>query len=186
MDNCFLFCSKPAPNDGEITTPLDYLFKAFVSTNEKHANKLVKNVEAIQLSRLADGTKFILDGNYDDARIAAAVFNYLEGTDKEGCATQMKELFSADEHTLVQFFRKKIPCSCLDEKYKEVKSITKMGICWNDECPLPDRRAVRSKMVYCIQCRRINYCSRECQKVHWPLHKEVFKQIVAKSQENRR
>jgi hypothetical protein len=30
----------------------------------------------------------------------------------------------ADEHTLVKFFRKRIPCSCLDEKYQEVKQIT--------------------------------------------------------------
>jgi hypothetical protein len=183
MDAFMTSCNDKPPSGGEI---MDYLYEAFVSTDQKHANQMLKNVEAIQLSRLADGTKFILDGNYTDARIAAVVFSYLLELTGTPSVAQLRELCSADEHTLVQFFRKKIPCSCLDEKYKEVKSITKMGICWNDECPLPDRRAVRSKMVYCIQCRRINYCSRECQKIHWPLHKGVCKQMVAKSQENRR
>ena len=77
-----------------------------------------------------------------------------------------------DEHTLVSFFRKRIPCKCLDERYKEVKSITKVGICNNPSCSLPDRTAERSKMLSCTRCRRANYCSRECQKAAWPLHKQ--------------
>eukprot|EP00984_Skeletonema_dohrnii_P004367 scaffold1560_cov146-Skeletonema_dohrnii-CCMP3373.AAC.2 len=45
-----------------------------------------------------------------------------------------EELKYADKHTLVSFFRSRIPCKCLDEKYKEVKNITKMGICANLGC----------------------------------------------------
>ena len=88
---------------------------------------------------------------------------------------KIMELSLADEHTLVQFFRKQIPCSCLDEKYKEVKSITKMGICFNDCCPLPGSM-IRSKMLRCTGCingHNVSYCSRACQEAHWPVHKIV-------------
>ena len=87
--------------------------------------------------------------------------------------TKMCELFDGDEHTLVSFFRKRIPCKCLDNKYEEVKSITKIGRCHNPNCSLPLNEAVRSKMLYCTQCRRANYCSRECQVAHWPSHKHL-------------
>ena len=86
--------------------------------------------------------------------------------------TKMSELYYGDEHTLVSFFRKQIPCKCLDNKYKEVKSITKIGFCHNANCSIPDNKAVRSKMFQCTQCRKANYCSRECQVAEWPTHKQ--------------
>lgn len=43
--------------------------------------------------------------------------------------SRLYELNNADEHTLVEYFATRIPCSCLDEKYEQVKSITKTGIC---------------------------------------------------------
>ena len=70
-----------------------------------------------------EGTKSILDGNYDDSRIFAnavkyvdSVFNYRQKQRQSrisagaavDCA-KMFELLHADEHTLVQFYRKQIP-----------------------------------------------------------------------------
>ena len=75
------------------------------------------------------------------------------------------ELIEADEHTLVKFLRKNIPCPCLDEKYKEVKSVTKMGVCGNLECSLPNRMAERSTMLCCTGCRIANYCSRNARRL---------------------
>lgn len=46
-------------------------------------------------------------------------------------------------------FEEVIPCSCLDEKYKKVKSITKMGICCNQLCSLSQYLVERKKMLYC-------------------------------------
>eukprot|EP00985_Skeletonema_marinoi_P003508 scaffold1505_cov146-Skeletonema_marinoi.AAC.22 len=91
------------------------------------------------------------------------------------------EAMSADEHTRVKFYRRRIPCSCLEKKYGEVKTITKMGLCFNQQCP--DRRVERSKTMYCSGCRCITYCSRECHKASWSGHKEICVEIAAKRKE---
>jgi hypothetical protein len=84
---------------------------------------------------------------------------------------KMNELyFDPDEHTLVSFFKKRITCSCLDDMYEQVKSVKKLGICYNANCPLPDHKAIRSFTKCCSRCRRVNYCSRECQEDNWQMH----------------
>eukprot|EP00984_Skeletonema_dohrnii_P033957 scaffold32283_cov132-Skeletonema_dohrnii-CCMP3373.AAC.2 len=129
---------------------------------------------------LFQGTQAVIEGYFDDARFFAAVAFYLEdyitfyfedGANDVFDAARQIELLSADQHTLVKYLRKKIPCCCLDEKYKQVKSITKLGICCNEKCSIPDRLVERRSMFYCTRCRAVNYCSRECQKAAWPTHK---------------
>jgi hypothetical protein len=126
------------------------------------------------------GTRAVLDGNVNNARFYASRACYFEEyiavfllkTKAKADATNVAELFSADEHTLVKYLRKNIPCKCLDKKYKEVKSITKMGFCCNPQCSIPNHMVERKSMLYCTRCRHVNYCSAECQKAHWPNHKE--------------
>jgi hypothetical protein len=156
----------------------DTISEAFHSVEAKITNS--PNIECIKSCFFADGAKLILDGNYDDARLHATLakcFIMVRGMVSSlhhslaVDVVKMMELIDADEQTLVQFFQKQIPCSCLDEKYKEVKAITKIGICINEDCPLPDRRAIRSKMMCCTRCNIAHYCSRKCQKVNWSKHK---------------
>lgn len=104
-----------------------------------------------------------------------------DGTLPVGMVTKMIELMSCDLHTLVKYLRKNIPCNCLDKTYEEVKSITKMGVCWNVECSLPNRMVERSKMLYCSRCCDANYCSRECQKAAWSFHKKLCDENVDRS-----
>jgi hypothetical protein len=79
---------------------------------------------------LDSGTVAALDGKDDFARIYASVAFYVEEKIARfeinfTYSAKMVELYYADEHTLVQFFRKRIPCSCLDEKYKESDTLQK-------------------------------------------------------------
>lgn len=115
------------------------------------------------------GTQNILGGNYDDARDRALMVRYLEqyvAVKLEQTQAQMNfpkliEACHADMHSLVKFLRRRIPCSCLDEKYQEVKCITKMGMCFNPQCNLPN----------CSRCRCVAYCSSGCQRADWMGHK---------------
>jgi hypothetical protein len=163
-----------------------FLFAATTTTMTKTTSASTKKSDAERVNPfcLAEGTKFILDGKSDDARLCAVVAMITKSVSAGELPSQQKqlELIDGDEHTLVQFFRKQIPCSCLDEKYNEVKSITKMGVCYNEKsCPLPDRKTVRSKMLKCTGCtngRNVSYCSRKCQEAHWPQHKYVCGKTV--------
>ena len=102
----------------------------------------------------------MLLGITDNARVYATFACFFEETKAVSLnaaqATpnwaKVLELNTADEHTLVQYFRKRISCSCLDEKYNEAKSITKMGMCCNRTCALPDKKAKRGAMMYCTGC----------------------------------
>ncbi len=125
------------------------------------------------------GTQDILDGDYNHARENATFARYFE----QHMAFQLKqtqaifrwnkihEAQKSDQHTLVKFFQRRIPCSCLDDTYEEVKSITKLGLCFNPRCNCPDRLVKHSKTMYCDRCRSVTYCSRKCQKADWSRHK---------------
>eukprot|EP00986_Skeletonema_menzelii_P005313 scaffold1907_cov142-Skeletonema_menzelii.AAC.3 len=128
---------------------------------------------------LSSATQLVLEGDFDKARRFAALAPYFEflavkiGEKVKLNKTAMLELSNRDdEHTLVKYLRKRIPCCCLDKKYDEVKSITRTGLCFNFECSLPNRMAERSAMLTCARCGDANYCSRKCQKADWPKHKK--------------
>ncbi len=129
---------------------------------------------------LGSGARHILSGNYDHAGLTATTARYLEQhiavyvnkTQALHNWPKMRETAnSSDLHTLVKFFRHRIPCSCLDEIYKEVKNTTKMSICFNLDCNIPYGEVERSRIMCCGRCRIVTYCSRECQKVCWTTHK---------------
>jgi len=95
--------------------------------------------------------------------------------------SKVEAMSIGDIHTRVKFFRKRIQCACLDKKYDEVKSTTKMGLCFNQQCP--DGIVERNKTMYCSGCRSVTYCSRECHKASWTAHKEICDEIAARRKE---
>ena len=167
-------------------------------TNRKYCDvttDLVK-MEAVVSVLLSDATEAILRGDHNTAANAASFAYFFEQQIAvKLCKTQasvnMRKVFElhqadCDKRTLYGFLRKRISCRCLDDKYKEVKPLTKMGICVNHSnlerndgtCMLPGGMIERNKMLYCTRCSHVYYCSPECQKAHWPSHREVCEYFV--------
>ena len=151
------------------------------ATEEKHPEAWSDScIESIICYCLCTGTDHLLREEYIGARLYATLARYLQeviavhgNIQNDIYWTKVFELSGADEHTLVKFFRRRIPCSCLNKKYKEVKHVTKLGICYNPNCSLPDRKTERCKLRHCTRCRQANYCSIECQSANWKSHKRT-------------
>eukprot|EP00984_Skeletonema_dohrnii_P010147 scaffold3941_cov78-Skeletonema_dohrnii-CCMP3373.AAC.1 len=167
---------------------LSCLIEAKNATMDKFADVWYDpaNMESVLSYYLSSGTKSIIEDNYGYAHECAACARYMEQwAVVEFHQTQAiinwskVEAMSADVHTLVKFFRKRIPCRCLDKKYGEVKTITKIGVCFNRQCPYRRGRVERSKTFYCSRCRNVTYCSRACQKADWTTHKQECNDFVA-------
>lgn len=85
---------------------------------------------------------------------------------------RVHDLLNADIRRCVSYIKKRVPCSCLDEKYKEVKALPKMGTCRYPKCSHPQSKVALSKLLSCERCRRQHYCSEECHAADWQRHKE--------------
>ncbi len=137
------------------------------------------HIEWVVSHFLSEGTQCMLRGHVQAARghaFFACCFEQIMGVVTGGGKmlnlSKVLKLYNADEHTLCSFFRNRIPCSCLNKKYKEVKSLTKKDVCWNIDCNQPDRFDVDNKSIMCCsRCRQASYCCRECQEIDWPKHK---------------
>ena len=184
-DFCFQFVKAFKESFDEVIRdgipPLEVLLLAKHATMDQFVdvwNDSTKMEMATSLL-LHGGTNAFLDTEDRIARDFATFARFLEQYNalklkqSQGNINWSKifDIYYADEHTLVKFFWKRIPCSCLDKKYGEVKHITKMGYCWNPQCSIPGRRVERSQTKYCSRCRNITYCSRECQEAAWLNHK---------------
>ena len=159
------------------------------ATKEQFASvwKDAEKLRQIVSCYVAEGAQYVLNRRDDDARAVAHFAHFFEEmmqlllkTQPTIDMQQAYELGWCDMHTLVSFFRKRIPCKCLDKKYKEVKSVTKIGICSNPDCTLPGRKVELKKMLNCSGCNQVCYCSRACQKAHWKEHKEYCRAMSEK------
>ena len=91
------------------------------------------------------------------------------------------KLKGGGQREVIRFFSKRIACNCLKQSYEEAKKAqpTRLGIC--AQCgPGKDR----DSLLLCQRCKYVQYCSRECQKAHWPEHKLVCETCV-KSTKNK-
>eukprot|EP00985_Skeletonema_marinoi_P021665 scaffold13397_cov151-Skeletonema_marinoi.AAC.1 len=171
---------------------LEQCIQAAIDVSYASNHRIWSNSNDVEIAislMLYEGTHDILNGDLANARAVAAITNFLEQwVAMSSHKTQhnnwywpkIHELYNADQHSLVSYFRNRISCICLDEKHREVRSIKKMGICCNPRCSLPERKLERSGMQSCEQCRHVHYCSRNCQKNDWKRHKEACLGVAAK------
>jgi hypothetical protein len=157
------------------------ILAAVFATSKEYADVYASKLDTVVSMLLASGTQRILDGDKKIAQLYASLACYFEDymavclhkTRAAPDASKLMDLQSVDDHTLVSYYRKRIPCACLDQKYKEVKSVKKMGRCYNPSCSHPGRKVERSKMFSCTRCGVANYCSAECQRADWKIHKQI-------------
>ncbi len=165
------------------------LMEARESTRDEYSevwNSSAKLKQVIQYF-LYNGAMLISAGTDGHARHSAMFARFfeqwlkIEVQQSQACIDWPKVTESArcDKHTFVKYLWRRIPCSCLDEAYEEVKSITKMGLCFSQHCAHPGRIVERSKLRCCSRCRSITYCSRECQVADWSSHKEQCDEVAA-------
>ena len=171
--------NEAAESGGQLLS--DCLLDACSATLNEYAEvwKDLAKLEVAMSYFLFMGTQQYLDGKCTTAQESAAIARlfeqhiavYLKQSQALPNSPKIDETFYSDKHTLVKFFSHRVSCSCLDEKYEEVKSITKMGICYNTHCKMPT--VERSKAKCCSRCRCATYCSRECQEADWSRHKPI-------------
>ena len=77
------------------------------------------------------------------------------------------KLAGGNRRDAVKFVAKRLPCTCLKKLHRATrKKVAKMGTCWGCAIQIP-----RSQLHVCTGCKYATYCSRECQRRSWSLHK---------------
>lgn len=89
----------------------------------------------------------------------------------------------AKESSLVRFYKKRIPCLCLERKEENVgKKEVKMGCC--RFAPCSERRPV-NHLALCASCLNACYCCVDCQKNDWPSHSKVCTFVKSSSRKSK-
>ena len=107
------------------------LVAAYKSTAKKYRDVYSSKLESVVSMLLHNGSQLILNGDNNNARCYAFLARYFEEylavdvhkTKPTTNWSKISELDSTDDHTLVKYFRKRIPCSCLDEKYTRTSNM---------------------------------------------------------------
>lgn len=117
----------------------------------------------------------------DIARVIIMLENY-DGADNFCSITQNPSIneeilciSGGEEIDIIHFYKKRIPCSCLDEKCSHYEQFQKRG----SRCGKCHQKKHYKDLLTCSGCKIVQYCSRECQKLDWPKHKEGCKKLQA-------
>jgi hypothetical protein len=82
---------------------------------------------------------------------------------------------TASEHKLALIFYKRAPCLCFVQIIKKLDSETHTERCSNPACR---DRLPSDSLFECKRCVVIAYCSKECQKMDYPQHRNVCKLLA--------
>jgi len=121
--------------------------------------------------------------NYDEKVSSSLDDNYHLAKYNRIVASKDRDLgerhSSKNNRDVMKFYRKRMNCSCLKKMHLEArKTIPKMGKC--DHCGVVKERAL---LMVCSRCMIDQYCSRECQVLASPKHREDCDKYVKAHQQ---
>ena len=98
----------------------------------------------------------------------------LEAAETGMCVGGSK-LVGGGDREQVQFYCKRLPCSCLKKRYSDAKkSLPKQGVCHHCR-----KEMDRKSLLLCSACRVAAFCSVECQRADWVAgHKEECQNLA--------
>lgn len=76
----------------------------------------------------------------------------------------------------IKCIAREIPCHCLDERKIQAQSMDKVATCYGCH-----EEFSKKKILRCLGCDRVQYCSKECSIKDWPEHKKSCDKHVASS-----
>ena len=79
------------------------------------------------------------------------------------------KLASGNRRDAVKFVAKRLPCICL----KKLHSAVRMKVAKVGKCTGCHKRFPRSELLVCTGCMITDYCSKECQRANWSIHKRL-------------
>ena len=88
---------------------------------------------------------------------------------------KLRDLWQGGEREITKFFHKRNVCTCLKGKCVQLRTQKKLGACYH--CKQSYERKI---LMLCTQCKFFQYCSPECQRGHWPDHRDWCRQHRAK------
>lgn len=134
--------------------------------------------ESIQPILLSMGCNILLKNKpRDSTNLAAAVATAVlyaknEFDERKACAhgTKTFALLRDLNHgclpgDTIRFFKKRIPCQCLNKLYSSVKDKPKMGVC--QYCKVMKERKL---LFLCGKCCWVHYCGKACQRMDYQDH----------------
>jgi len=163
---------------GRLDCRMSVVLKSLEMTFEKH-QEVWKNdaMKKMVIGRIVNmGTDLILDESIEGAKKISQAIVLLEHYDGEGIfplfmskgSEEITKILYSRDRDVVHFYKKRIPCSCLDEIYSELKKCQVRG----STCSYCKQTVKRKDLKTCSRCKFAQYCSKECQKLDWPSHKE--------------
>ena len=131
---------------------------------------------------LSMGTNSILRGdNVDYAKSLAQGAILLEHYQDDfglacldvGAIRAIRDVSGCGERDVVRFYKKRLGCSCLKDKYAQSKSQPKHGKCGHCK-----KTFERASLMVCDRCKTAQYCSVKCQRADWKEHKGMCDGIL--------
>mmetsp|Transcript_36477 Transcript_36477/g.59523 ORF Transcript_36477/g.59523 Transcript_36477/m.59523 type:complete len:265 (+) Transcript_36477:219-1013(+) len=137
-------------------------------------NEAIREKLASYLAYL--GTEYLLQGQERYTKMASAIALAVLSFEMEPCANaaaMMRDLNDGNERETVRFFSKRINCSCLRKKCRQLKSQPKLSVCYGCK-----QKKERKELMLCTRCKFRQYCSKECQQADWLGHRTCCTRIA--------